>query len=166
MTETLPASPLPVQADFCDLRPVKSRKVMQLIFEVPIEAADSVIASLGGFPRPDQSRWVGIVRLAPAAPKAHGDQPPAETPPLKGRWTDLKLPARAALLCKAPEFQKFLATDNEADAAYVLRQRCRVQSRAHIEAGHPSGDRYLKLETEYFGTGQKPNMPEPNTEEP
>lgn len=148
--------PLPLRAEFCDLRPVKSRKVVQLIFEVPIEAADHAIGMLGGFPRPDQSRWVGIVRLNPER-VTQETLLPATTPPPKGRWADMPLPQRAGLLCKEPAFRKFFGLTAEPDAAAYVRHRCRVVSRGHIEPNHSSGREFLIIEREYFaGIGDEP----------
>lgn len=145
--------PLPLRAEFCDVRPIKSRKVMQLIFEVPIEGADNALAVLGGFPRPDQSRWVGIVCLnAPDVLVTPDTRPPADVPPPPTRWNDLPLPQRAALLCKAPEFWTFLNVDDESAAVMVLRQRCGVVSRADIKREHFSGEIYLAIEAAYFAT--------------
>lgn len=69
-----------ISATFSDFRIVKGRKVAQLIFETPLEAADEALRMLGGLPRPDAERWVGIAPLkakptAAPAPVAN-DAPP------------------------------------------------------------------------------------------
>jgi hypothetical protein len=48
---------------FTDFKLVKTRNVAQVIVEVPIEAADHALATLGGLPRADQSPWVAVARL-------------------------------------------------------------------------------------------------------
>ena len=56
-------SPAAFQATYADWRLVKGRKVCQIILEVPLEAANSVLDVLGGMPDPAQSLWLGVARL-------------------------------------------------------------------------------------------------------
>lgn len=51
-----------VEATFCDWRTVRTRKTLQLIFEVEIEATENVLAVLGA-PLPHKTTWVAIARL-------------------------------------------------------------------------------------------------------
>jgi hypothetical protein len=53
----------PITADFVDakLRPMQG--TFRLIFDVPIELADSVLRELGGFPQPDTNRVCAIKLL-------------------------------------------------------------------------------------------------------
>jgi hypothetical protein len=55
--------PSAIKATFADFKIVKTRKLAQLIFEIPIEQADSALAALGGIPRSDAERWVAIALL-------------------------------------------------------------------------------------------------------
>jgi hypothetical protein len=85
------------QATFASFRLVQGRKVAQLIFEVPIEAADNALSVLGGVPNPEQTRWVGIARIDPKATK----------PKLSGKdlW---RASSECAMLCKEPKFWDFI----------------------------------------------------------
>lgn len=52
-----------IQATFSDFKLIKSRSVVQLVLELPIEAADAALASLGGIPQPGMERWVAVAPL-------------------------------------------------------------------------------------------------------
>lgn len=55
-----------IRATFADWRTVKTRKALQLIFEVSLEQQAEVLAILGA-PMPDVDTWVAIARLKPDA---------------------------------------------------------------------------------------------------
>ncbi len=55
-----------IKAEFTDYRPVKTRKVLQLVFEVPAEDQTAVFAALG-YPIMGTSSWVAIAKLASGA---------------------------------------------------------------------------------------------------
>lgn len=55
--------PAAFSATYSDLKVVKTRKVAQFIFEVPLEAAGHALNVLGGMPLPMEERWVAIARL-------------------------------------------------------------------------------------------------------
>ena len=56
-------------ASFSDWRIVKGRKVVQVIFELPIEASHHAYNVLGGMPSPAESKWFAIARLEEGAKK-------------------------------------------------------------------------------------------------
>lgn len=56
-----------LQATYSDFKLIKTRKVISLSFEVPIEQANQVYAALG-MPDPSKERWVAIAALV-AQPK-------------------------------------------------------------------------------------------------
>lgn len=59
MTDTAPI----FSASYSDWRIVKGRKVVQIIFEVPIGAEGHAYRVLGGMPKLDKPSWFGIARL-------------------------------------------------------------------------------------------------------
>ena len=146
------------QATFSDFRLVKGRKVAQLVFEVPIEAADAALQTLGGVPRPDQEAWVGIARIDPT--KTVSDAPkPAGEPKERRRFNTLPISQQAAMRCNEASFLAFLTESyggdpagkpfTETSAAEFVRQFCGVSSRADLNLMHPSGDRWSTLEFDY-----------------
>lgn len=54
-------------ATFADWKLIKTRKCVQIVFEVPLEAADAAYQVLGGMPDPGVSEWFGIAKLKPVA---------------------------------------------------------------------------------------------------
>lgn len=103
-----------ISASFADFRIVKGRKVAQLIFETPLEAADEALRMLGGLPRPDAERWVGI---APLVGKPQAEQQPASPPPepekVKERKPFHTLPRsqQAAILINDAAFQSWVGSN-------------------------------------------------------
>jgi hypothetical protein len=55
--------PAAFSATYSDLRLVKTRKVVQFVFEVPLEAAGHAMNVLGGMPSPMKEEWFAIARL-------------------------------------------------------------------------------------------------------
>lgn len=83
------------RAVFVDLKTIKTRNALQLIFEVDLEAGDDALEKLGGLPRPDTTRWVAIARLMRPA-GANSSAPAEPTGPLKsGGGLDLSEPAHS-----------------------------------------------------------------------
>jgi len=60
------------RASYSDWKPIKTRRVIQIVFEVPWESHDEAYRALGGMPDPGSERWFGIARL----------QEPTKTQPL------------------------------------------------------------------------------------
>ena len=81
-----------IKATFSDWRPVKGRKALQLVFEVPLEQQGEVLNMLGP-PMPDVAKWCAIALL---------DEQKIEKPPRE------RIVQRAVMLCKEPSFQKFV----------------------------------------------------------
>jgi hypothetical protein len=152
-----------IAGTYSDFKIIRSRKVAQLIIEVPIEQAQTLITALG-LPNPAEETWVAVARLQVPA---EGNKTVAEylaaskeeTPPtaspvdLKAhrRFEDLPLSQQAALACQDMEFRKFLREhlcepiSNEGDAADTVRRFCDVPSRAFIRLGDGAGDAWLRL---------------------
>jgi hypothetical protein len=100
-----PMTDAAIKATFSSYRPVLGRKVLQLIFEVPIEAQEYTFAALG-YPVPDQSLWVGIAKLnldAQGAPRPA--QPAAIEAPEK---PPAKLSQIAGITCNEGGFWRFI----------------------------------------------------------
>lgn len=156
----MPASA--IQATFSDFKLVRGRKVAMLVFEVPIEAADAALDTLGGLPRPDQEAWCGIARINPAkAVEKHVSEPPTQSSPapvekIRRRFNTLPLPTQCAMKCEEPAFWKFLSevyaaneiSDPETAASYV-RRHCGVQSRKEIIEGSEPAEYWLALAGEF-----------------
>ena len=90
-----------IRAAFSDFKTIKTRKVAQLIFEVPIEQSMDALNSLGGVPQFDSEQWVGI---APITAEAKPEKP-------KKRFNEMPLSQQAAIMCGDQQFVEFLADD-------------------------------------------------------
>lgn len=128
----------PVSATLSDFKLVKTRKVAQFVFEVPLEQADEALRALGGLPQAHSERWCAIVLLDLS--KASPTAPETPTEPIKERrrFNTLPLPQQAALLCADPKFWRFLSercngdVASEDDAADWIRNDCEIASRGDL----------------------------------
>ena len=141
------------QATFSDFRLVKGRKVAQLVFEVPIEAADAALQTLGGVPRPDQEAWVGIARIDPKNLTSDARKPSTE-PKERRRFHELPLSQQCAMRCNEGSFQRFMAEEYkamgaEANHVACVKQICGIESRSEIGDNNAAGTKWRQLEAEY-----------------
>lgn len=131
-----------VQARYADWRPVKGRKVLQIVLEVPLERQGEVLTMLGA-PMPDRDLWVAIALLT--------DQ---QNDTYKGG----KLAQKAGILCGQGAFRQWAATVGEYDgiamldadmAADFIRERCGVSSRAHLDHDQVAAKNFNEMNREY-----------------
>ena len=142
-----------IKASFADFRLVKTRKTAQLIFVVPLEAADDALRVLGGLPQPMAERWVGIALLDPKATQ----EAPQAPEKVKRSFGELTAPQRAALLCDREAFRRFLEPSATADysihsvddAAQMVRELCGVASRSELATNAAAAEKFERLEREF-----------------
>lgn len=141
-------TPNAFKAVYSDWKLIRTRKVVQIVFETPLEHSDVAYRVLGGMPDPGQSAWFGIAPLNETAKggDAHAsrDEHPRLDPaprlqPPQAEGGARKSPAQVAgYLCTLPSFWKFLREAckrdvwNEEAAAKALRDMCFVDTRADI----------------------------------
>jgi hypothetical protein len=129
------------KASYSDWRVIKGRKVVQIVFELPLESSDEAYQVLGGMPIAASEKWFGIARL---------DLTKAAAEKTKRSFDDLPEPQQAGILCNEPGFWKFLRdhypklwfryhhypgrqrVELSETAAAVVRELCKVNSRAEI----------------------------------
>jgi hypothetical protein len=149
MTEDQPAA---IQATFSDVKLIRSRKVCQLVLEIPLEQADAALSTLGGIPQPHSERWVALARLNGHAPEPKPDKE-------KQRWECLKLSMQAGIRCEEPAFQRFLrenynrghmrSIQNADDAALDVRWICGVDSRRGLNTDPEAARKWTDLDRSY-----------------
>jgi len=137
------------QATFTDWRLIKGRKVVQIVFEVPLEGADEAYRVLDGMPDPGASVWCAIARLR------------EETAPSSPSKPVQRLVQQACICCKKPVFQLFLRisgmpVSNAEEAAVAVRLICSVDSRSKIEPGSPAAIAWDKLYSQYVAWRDMP----------
>lgn len=169
-----------IKATFSTWRPVNGRKVLQLVFEVPIEQQGEVLTMLGA---PDD-KWCAIAvlnvkpiendeeNIADGVPKPamiKAAKMHAEMAKPKKRFEDYPLSQQCAMRCEDEEFHGFLenrhppywflqtAQPVAQRAAAAVREMLGVGSRSELGANGLAADRWRELEAEYqtYMTDQK-----------
>ena len=128
-----------IKGCYADYRRVKGRKVLQLIVEVPLEAAPKVHEAFGE-PTPDGSTWVAVALLDTKASQTNSK------PENKHQ-----LSRQAALCCNDKRFWAFLHETYMSDAppinsveqaAEVVREICVIDSRAELDRDDEAAARW------------------------
>jgi hypothetical protein len=141
------------KATYVDHRPVKTRSVVQFVFEVPVEQADAALAVLGGFARPAEERWVAIARLEQEAKR-----PPSQLETLektKRKWGDIPYSQQAGILCSDTRFAEFFAEnfphcwDRNPTLTEAVKDFCQVDSRAKILPLSDASQRWIHITNRY-----------------
>jgi len=144
------SAPAAIKGTFADFKLIKTRKLAQIVIEVPIEEADAALTALGGLPRPDSERWVAMARL-----DMSGTQRPSQGLGERRQFCDLPMPAQAGIMSDDLKFQlwmsKLPAGKEGENAADAIRIYCGVGSRAEILPGTHAGARWLELLRSYEG---------------
>jgi hypothetical protein len=154
-----------ISGSFADYRLVKSRSVLQVIVEIPIEQQGAAFAALG-YPLPGTEIPVAVARLNSPAGNLQPQQervfaepdgytvpnPKPSTPAGGSKSKGERAVIRAAILCAEPRFRIWMAGENIStnEAAVMLREACGVASRGDIAKDPAALDKFLKLETDYL----------------
>ena len=154
--------PAAFRASYSDWKLIRTRKVVQIVLEVPVEEADAAYQVLGGMPNPAESFWCAVARLQPDAAK------PAKKKP---EWHELKPSAQISIRCGETAFRAFLAEtfplawgrhfDQDwspiEKAIVFVREHCGVTSRADINSDNPQAlDAWERLEWDYHAWQHAP----------
>lgn len=130
------------QATYADWKVIKTRKLVQVILELPLEHSDAAYQALGGMPNVAAEVWVGVARLDPNVRRQKpvesvSSKPQHTTTSEEGKPARLSYAQRAGLLSNRSDFQLFLnkrygTARNKEAAADQVRKLCEVESRADI----------------------------------
>jgi hypothetical protein len=139
-----------IKATYSEWKMVKTRKVLVLSFEVPLEAQETVQAALGT-PMPDAETWVAIARLRQGGAEPVSEPAPAAIehqpePPIR---RSKSLAQIAGILCATGSFQKFAGASNEQEAADYIRGHCGVASRAEIDSSENATRVFKDIKADY-----------------
>lgn len=142
-----------ISGTFSDYKLIRSRSVLQIVVEVPVERQAEAFAALG-YPQPGGDIHVVVARLASFST---GDAAPAvgasRSELGKARYAaapDMEKAAlRAVLLAKDPRFQEWSRCPGETDAAAYIRAACGVRSRSEIATITPAYRALLVLEERF-----------------
>lgn len=152
-------APAAITAQLVDVRNVAAHKSVRLELHVPAEQAGLVMAAFG-WPTMADPVPVALARLTAAPETIAKPEPPKERRP----FSELPYAQQAAMRCNEPHFWNFLASNSESfwremiakygseasAAAAMVRRTCLVDSRAEINKGMPSGDRWSVIEADFY----------------
>jgi hypothetical protein len=150
--------PAAFRAAYADWKLVKTRGVVQVIFEVPLADHDAAYDVLGGMPVAGKERWFGIAAIKShqqeEAPESRQDQP-QDSDGDRRPWQTLQPSAQSAIRCGEPTFWAFLREEhsqrvaNKEDAATAVRRITGVNSRAHFNENHKARVQWNMLDSQF-----------------
>ncbi len=124
-----------------EIKAVKTRGVIQMVIEAPIEHAEAIITAFG-YPQPGKEKWVGVALLRePETPLKGRDTAPAKEDKPKLPWSERTPGSQAAYLCTLPEFQRWvterldpmsLPTHTEVGTIHSLYRHFAIDSRSEL----------------------------------
>lgn len=150
--------PAAFRGTYSDWRLVKTRAVVQVIFEIPLADSDAAYEVLGGMPVHGNERWFGIAALKSPqqeAEESRQDKPQAPDGD-RQNWRDVKPSAQAAMRCDQAPFWAFLREEHKQrvtskdDAATAVRKICGVNSRAHFNDNHIARVAWHQLDSQFL----------------
>jgi hypothetical protein len=161
--------PTAFRATYADIKLIKTRQTVQVIFEIPQSDFDAAYEVLGGLPNPAAEKWFGIAALQPAEEEQDRKQPTFEsdnpaTPQLsedkrsagaKREWRDLPPAQQAGIRCDEPIFAAFLKEQRPDDwhesqnAAECVRLICGVQSRSELGTNQKARVLWTQLNAQF-----------------
>lgn len=154
------------KATYSDWKLIKTRSVVQIVFEVPLNEADAAYHVVGGMPDVGAERWFGIAAIKLGGETGSQPTPPVEAAGPCGETADRphksrkpvaaekRLAQQAGMLSSDAAFNRYLAECHkwypaDGDAATFIRSACNVNSRAEIVPGTPAGDIWIDLESRF-----------------
>lgn len=144
------SAPAVVAGSYCDLKTIRTRQVLQMIIEIPLEQGEQLIDAFG-FPNPGAEIRVAVARLIDPAPTPakQSDKSEVAKAAYNAKSEGEQAVVRAALLARDPRFQGYALASNETEAADYIRRRCAIESRREIATDATALDWFLMLETEF-----------------
>lgn len=154
--------PAAIRATYSDWKLIRTRGVVQLVFEVPLADADAAYEVIGGMPDPSSERWFAIAPLHEAKVIKFQET----TLPHPRAWQDIQPAAQAGIRCNEPLFLDFLQEHYSANwreslaaggiaslpgsAAECVRLICRVNSRAQLSTDPRARNMWHQIDQQYL----------------
>ena len=153
------------KATYSDWKLVKTRGVVQIVFEVPLAEADGAYEILGGMPVIAKERWFGIAAIKASQQEEDRAVPRQTSSPSTGGakrdkmdWRDLQPAAQAALRCNDATFRAFLVEEHESrprdvsdpeEAAEFIRSMFGINSRSELGTDQRKRVLWHQLDEQY-----------------
>jgi hypothetical protein len=155
-----------IRADFSTFRHVPSRKVFQIVCEVPIERANEALRVLG-MPNIADGTPVAIARMNPIADRSDrasndGSDRCESAPPSEGdkdQNSRRSLSQEAWLLCRRKDFHDYLGFDQpDAETRTIewLKLKCGINSRSDLDHNKDAAAAFISIKSR-FERDWKPN---------
>jgi hypothetical protein len=139
--------PSAIRATYSDWKLVRTRQIVQIVFEVPLAEADLAYEVLGGMPNPASEQWFAI---APIDLKKKSD---AKQP---REWRELPPTQQAGIRCGETSFIEFIREtrpdewhDHPYDVASCVRLICGVASRSELSTNPKARVIWMGLDASY-----------------
>lgn len=149
-----------ILGSYSNLVIIKTRSVVQIVVEVPLERGKEV-TDLLGLPQPNAEIPVVVARMDPAKLEAQSNvvqledhrQPETDAPNKPPR----SLAQIAGILCNSGAFQAFIQENSDGwdhrptsdEAATWLRANCGVNSRTELNSNDVAAQRFRKIRADY-----------------
>lgn len=127
--------PRVIPATFHNYRTVLGRKVLQLVFEIPLEQQNEALTLLG-YPNAAEPKWYAIARLV--------TNPTAK--PVANENPERSAAQRCAILCTDARFRQYLNRTwgvniiTTEDCDKELKKRLKIGSKCQLNANDPGFD--------------------------
>lgn len=141
-----------ILASYADLKIIKTRSVVQIVVEIPLERGKEV-TDLLGLPQPGAEVPVVVARMDPAMLRKRQEEQAADR--AAADRSRRPLSQVAAVLCNVVAFRRFLEEEHGArsvgsdEAADWLRTHCGVTSRRELDTNDIAAAKFKRLRDEY-----------------
>lgn len=143
-------APAAFQGDYVDLRFIKSRKVAQIVIEIPIEQASSFVASFGT-PDPATGVPVGFARMDVA--RVANDERGGKKP--RRKWEEMDVVTQCAMRCEETAFARFIDetfdfSGREMSIEDKVRSLLKIGSRREIATNDRAKARWIEIDEAFM----------------
>lgn len=125
-------------ATYSDWKLIRTRKVVQIVLEVPLEAADHAYQVVGGMPKAGEETWFAVARLK---------EQPIKAPPQPVH----RLVQRAGILCNDQEFINFCQIKHSLAPKLAIYKLCEISSRKELATNQQAQILFERLLGEFEG---------------
>lgn len=138
--------PAIILGTFADFKTVKTRSVVQLIVEVPIERGKQVVEAFG-FPQPGAEVPVAVTRVKDGIV---AEQPKAPKP--KRAFADMPPSQQAGIMCNDSAFQKWadIFCQTPDAARTVILNTCEISSRKQLDDNAGARSAWCLMLAEFY----------------
>ena len=137
-----------ISATFSEWKMVKTRKTLQLVFEVPLEKQAEVLRVLGT-PMPDKEHWCAIAPLV--------EKPKASEAREHKSWGELSPTQQAGIRCGDIDFRRWVHTranccvqPTETEVARWVRSMCGVESRSELNSNEGAAATWRRIDADFL----------------